>query len=280
MFRFCALPYNRSLKNLRAEREEMNIVVCVKQVIDTEAVIELDAQGEVVLEGQTLVIDPYSEFAVERAVQLKEQVGGTVTLLCLGTQECLAAVRHGLAMGADDAVLIEDDAWLGRDAAAVAAALAEVIGGMGADLVMGGWKSGDTAAAQVMGRIATLLGLPLANMATSLEVIDGGVRVACEVDDGVEVVDLPLPAVVAAQQGLAEPRYPSVRDVMQARRKKSDVRPVGDLAVDLSASGADDLVVVERTLKPARTGGRIVEGDVTEAVPEVARLLVEEAKVF
>ena len=113
----------------------MNIVVCVKQVIDTEAVIELNGEGEVVLEGQTLVIDPYSEFAVERAVQLKEQQGGTVTLLCLGTQDCLAAVRHGLAMGADDAVLIEDEAWLTRDAAAVAAALADAAGATDFDAV-------------------------------------------------------------------------------------------------------------------------------------------------
>lgn len=78
----------------------MNIVVCVKQVVDTEAVIALDGAGEVELMGQTMVIDPYSEFAVERAVQLKEELGGTVTLLTLGSQDCLAAVRHGLAMGA------------------------------------------------------------------------------------------------------------------------------------------------------------------------------------
>ena len=89
----------------------MNIVVCVKQVVDTEAVIALDGAGEVELTGQTMVIDPYSEFAVERAVQLKEELGGTVTLLTLGSQDCLAAVRHGLAMGADAAVLIEDDQW-------------------------------------------------------------------------------------------------------------------------------------------------------------------------
>ena len=95
----------------------MNIVVCVKQVVDTEAVIALDGAGEVELTGQTMVIDPYSEFAVERAVQLKEELGGTVTLLTLGSQDCLAAVRHGLAMGADAAVLIEDEQWTARDAA-------------------------------------------------------------------------------------------------------------------------------------------------------------------
>ena len=255
----------------------MNIVVCVKQVIDTEALIELDGAGSVVREGQTLVIDPYSEFAVERAVQLKEEHGGTVTLLCLGDGDCLAAVRHGLAMGADEAVLVEDDQWHERDAAQAAALLAEAAGDLDADLVMGGWKSGDTAAAQVMGRMAARLGWPVATMATACEVTGDGVRVACEVDDGVEVVDLPLPAVVAAQQGLAEPRYPSVRDVMGARRKSIQTRPAGDLA---AAAQPCPVTVVSRSLKPARSGGRIVEGTAAEAAAETARLLAEEAKAL
>ena len=262
-----------------AEGEEMDIVVCVKQVIDTEAVIELDAAGAVVREGQTLVIDPYSEFAVERAVQLVEEQGGAVTLLCLGTQDCLSAVRHGLAMGAEGAILIEDDRWVDRNASQVAAALAEVIAPLGADLVMGGWKSGDTASAQVMGRVAARLGWPIATMATGLQVEGDIARVSCEVDDGVEVLELPLPCVVAAQQGLAEPRYPSVRDVMQARRKKIDMRLAADVA-PLSAEGGATVRVVECMLKPARSGGRIVEGTVPEAVVETARLLAEEAKVL
>lgn len=252
----------------------MNIVVCVKQVIDTEAVIELDGEGALVLEGQTLVIDPYSEFAVERAVQLTEEHGGTVTLVCLGDAGCAAALRHGLAMGACEAVLLEDDGWRERDAAEVAAALADAIRPLGADLIMGGWKSGDTAAAQVMGRVAALLDLPLASMATSCEVADGGIRVLCEVDDGVEASDMPLPAVVAAQQGLAEPRYPSVRDVMAARRKKIDARPA------TSAGAVSGTQILSRELKPARTGGRVVEGTPAEAVAETVRLLAEEAKVL
>ena len=164
----------------------MNIVVCVKQVVDTEAVIALDGAGEVELMGQTMVIDPYSEFAVERAVQLKEELGGTVTLLTLGSQDCLAAVRHGLAMGADAAVLIEDEQWTARDAAQAAALLAEAASTMGADLVMGGWKSGDTAAAQVMGRMAAIMRLPLANMATGLSVEGGTIVAPGEYDRKVE----------------------------------------------------------------------------------------------
>lgn len=256
----------------------MNIAVCVKQVIDTEAVIELDEAGRVRLEGQTLVIDPYSEFAVERAVQLTEQLGGTVTLVTLGTQECLSAVRHGLAMGAHEALLVEDEAWLERDAASAASLLAEAVRPLGADVVMGGWKSGDTAAAQLMGRMAAILGLPLANMATSLEVEGSVARVSCEVDDGVEVLELALPAVVAAQQGLAEPRYPSVRDVMQARRKKVSTLAAADLAGAGQASSA--LETVSSKLKPARSGGRIVEGTAAEAAAETARALAEDAKVL
>lgn len=256
----------------------MNIAVCVKQVIDTEAVIELDSEGRPCLEGQTLVIDPYSEFAVERAVQLTEQQGGEVTLVTLGTQECLSAVRHGLAMGAHGALLVEDDAWLERDAASAAALLAEALRPMGADLVMGGWKSSDTAAAQLMGRIAALLELPLANMATILEVDGGTARVSCEVDEGVEELELPLPAVVAAQQGLAEPRYPSVRDVMQARRKKVETVKAADLAV--VDEGLSCLETISSELKPQRAGGRIVEGTAAEAAAETARALAEDAKVL
>lgn len=255
----------------------MNIVVCVKQVIDTEAVIELGETGEVVYEGQTLVIDPYSEFAVERAVQLKEEHGGAVTLLTLGDADCLSAVRHGLAMGADAAVLVDDSSWRERDAGQAAALLAEAASSMDADLIMGGWKSGDTASAQVMGRMAAIMGLPVANMVTACELTDGGIRVSCEVDDGVEVAELPLPAVVAAQQGLAEPRYPSVRDVMGARRKKVDTRSVSALA---ASEAPLQVEVLSRTLKPARLGGRVVEGTPAEAAAETARLLAEEAKVL
>lgn len=255
----------------------MNIVVCIKQTVDTEAAVSADAEGRLLADGQTLVIDPYSEFAVERAVQLKEELGGTVTLLTLGSQDCLAAVRHGLAMGADSAVLVEDDQWASRDAAQAAAILAEAASAMDADLIMGGWKSGDTAAAQVMGRMAAIMGLPLANMATGLSVDGDGIVVECEVDDGVETARIALPAIVAAQQGLAEPRYPSVRDVMQARRKGAEVRPVGDFA---AAGKTTPVTVVSRSLKPGRSGGRIVAGEVPDAVAETVRLLAEEAKVL
>lgn len=252
----------------------MNIVVCVKQVMDTEALIELDGNGEVITEGRTQIIDPYGEFAVEKAVQIKEQLGGEVTCLCYGDDGCTSAIRHALAMGADKAVLIEDDAWRSVDATQCAAELAAALKDMNADIIMGGWTSGDTASAQVMGRVSAILGIPCANMATSLEAADGGVKVSCEIDDGTEVCEYSLPVIVAAQQGLAEPRYPSVRDVMQARRKPIERKsPVGGSQPVLSVEG--------RELKGARSGGRIIEGDTTaDVVAETARLLRSEAKVI
>ena len=128
-----------------------------------------------------------------------------------------------------------------------------------------------------MGRMAAIMRLPLANMATGLSVEGGTIVAECEVDDGVETARLPLPAVVAAQQGLAEPRYPSVRDVMQARRRGAEVRPVADLA---AAAEPTTVTVVSRELKPGRSGGRIVAGEAPEAVAETVRLLAEEAKVL
>lgn len=255
----------------------MNIAVCVKQVIDTEAVIELDDDGGVVRDGQTFVIDPYSEFAVEKAIQLKEQLGGEVTIVTVGDAGCATSVRHALAMGADKAIIIEDDTWFESDASVRAAYLAEVIAELDARLVMGGWKSGDTANAQTMGRVAAILGIPLANMATELEVDGEVATVACELDDGIMSSELTLPIVVAAQQGLAEPRYPTVRDVMQARRKPLEIRPAASLA---QPEGGCSVRVVSRELKPARSGGRIIEGTPEESVAETVRLLKDEAKVL
>ena len=197
-----------------------------------------------------------------------------MTVLCYGDDCCTSAIRHALAMGADKAVLVEDDSWRAVDAAQCAEVLAASLKDMGVDVIMGGWTSGDTASAQVMGRISAILGIPFANMVTSLEATDSGVKASCEVDDGFEVCEYQLPVIIGAQQGLAEPRYPSVRDVMQARRK-----PIERKAAEVSAQAA--LEVVGRELKGARSGGRIVEGEtVADAVAETARLLRSEAKVL
>lgn len=253
----------------------MKIVVCMKQSIDSEAVLAFDDAGNVAKEGQTLVIDPYSEFAVEKAVQLKESLGAEVVALCIGAPDAVSAVRHALAMGADSAVFIEDEALADADPAAKAAVLAETLRDMGADLIMGGCKSSDTARAQVMPRIAGILGLPHVNTAVALEVEGGIAHAVREVDDGKVSIDVALPAVICAQQGLAEPRYPTVRDIMQSKRKPIETRSAG--ATDAPAT----MQVLETKPKPKRAGGKIVEGDtVSEAVANAVRMLQDEAKAL
>ena len=263
----------------------MNIVVCIKQTVDTEAVVTVDAEGRVVTEGQTLVIDPYSEFAVERAVQLKEEHGGEVAVVCVGGADAMPAVRHALSMGADAGYMVDDAALLGSDAASRARVLAAALERVPADLVMGGCKSADTSSAQTMPRVAELAGLPCVQVVTALEVdpAAGAARATREIDDGVAVIDVALPAVITAQQGLAEPRYPNVRSIMQSKKKPVTTWTLADLGVDAASVAPEASLtrVVRYREKPSRQGGRIVEGETTaEAVAAVVELLASEAKVI
>lgn len=255
----------------------MKIAVCIKQVIDTEAAIVVNVDGTLDVENQTQVIDPYGEFCIEKAVQLKEEHGGEVVVVSVGARSELTAVRHALAMGADRAIVIECDKWHDMPVRTKAAKLASVLEDGCFDLVMGGWKSADTGNAQVMGRIAETLRIPFANMVVSMQVEGGEVKTTCEIDDGLLEASYSLPVVVAAQQGLAEPRYPAVRDVLQARKK-----PVEYLSDDQvpTAVSVVEAGLVSRAPRPPRRGGRIIPGDTLQAVRETVRCLREEAKVL
>ena len=260
----------------------MKIAVCVKQTIDTEAVITLDADGQVVTEGAALIIDPYAEFAVEKAVQLKEAQGGEVLIVTVGSQDDVPAIRHALSMGADRAILVEDEAIDLTDPRAKARVLAAVLEAEQPDVILGGYKSGDTSHAQTLPRVATIMGVPQVGWITGLEV-DGQTALADhELDDGIERVAVALPALFTAQQGLAEPRYPTVRDIMQSKKRpidSKDLAALGLAAHQVGPSGAQ-VRVMSYALKPERAGGRIVEGDTPDAVAETAGLLASEAKVL
>lgn len=260
----------------------MKIAVCVKKSIDTEAVITLDADGQVVTECAALIIDPYAEFAVEKAVQLKEAHGGEVVVVTIGTQEDVPAIRHALSMGADRAILVEDDAIDISNPLAKARLIAAVLETEQPDMVLGGYKSGDTSQAQTMPRVASIMGLPQVGWVTGIELEGASALVDHELDDGVEQISVQLPALFTAQQGLAEPRYPTVRDIMQSKKKPIDTMDLAKLGVDAAQVGPEvaQVVVKSYALKPERSGGRIVEGDAPDAVAETASLLANEAKVL
>ena len=250
----------------------MKIVVCVKQVPDTEAKIRIGSDGKTIETSDVnFILNPYDEFAVEEALQIKEREGdGEITILCLGPERATSAIRTALAMGADNGVHIKvDDAYL--DSFAVSTALSNVLKEMEFDLLLMGKQAVDDDNCQIGPRVATLLDIPCVSVVTKLEMSDGAVVAEREVEGGVEVIEAKLPAIVTSQKGLNEPRYASLKGIMMAKKK-----PIEEKSVDVPEA---KISTNKMEYPPAREAGKIV-GEGVEAVPELVRLLHEEAKVI
>jgi electron transfer flavoprotein beta subunit len=262
----------------------MNSIVCLKEVPDTETRIVV-RDGKVVEEGIQYVVNPYDEFALEEALKWQEEHGGKVTIVSLGPERARESILKGLAMGADEVYQLCDPAFLGGDAYATARALAAAIGKLGDyDVIFCGKQAVDEDDAAVGVMIAELLDLPHVSVVTDLQ-IDAGAgtaRAEREIEGGKEVVETSLPAVITAQKGLNEPRYPSFRGIRQARSKpftQWSAADVGLEAGDVGSAGTK-AEVLEILPPPERPAGRIIAGEPAEAAREVVRLLREEAKVI
>ena len=262
----------------------MNSIVCLKEVPDTETRIQV-RDGAVVEEGIQYVVNPYDEFALEEALKWQEQVGGKVTLVSLGPERARESILKGLAMGADEVYHLSDEAFLGGDAYATAKALAAAIKALGDyDVIFCGKQAVDADNAAVGVMLAEMLDLPHVSVVSRLE-IDAeakSARAERDIEGGREVVELPLPAVITAQKGLNEPRYPSFRGIRQARSKPFTLWSVADVdlaAGDVGTAGAM-MEVIEVMPPPDRPPGRVIPGEPAEAAAEVVRLLREEAKVI
>ncbi|MBO8162056.1 MAG: electron transfer flavoprotein subunit beta/FixA family protein, partial [Thermosipho sp. (in: Bacteria)] len=226
--------------------------------------------------GVSLIINPYDEFAVEEALRLKEKHGGEVTVVSIGGPEVQDALRQALAMGADKAVLVDPGAEE-IDEYATATILAKTLSSMEYDIILGGWRAIDDGSAQVAGRTAEILGLPVVNMAIKLEVSDGKAIVTREIEGGSEIIEVPLPAVITAQKGLNEPRYPSMKGIMKAKKKPMDKKTAADVGADAVTS---KIQALSYSLPEPRKAGKIIEGEAPDAARELARLLHEEAKII
>ncbi len=262
----------------------MNSIVCLKEVPDTETHIVVQ-DGKVVEEGIQYVVNPYDEFALEEALKWQEELGGKVTLVTLGPERARESILKGLAMGADEVYHLADEAFLGGDAFATARALAAAIAKLeGYDVIFCGKQAVDEDNSAVGVMLAQMLDLPHVSIVSKLE-IDADARVARaerDIEGGKEVIETPLPAVITAQKGLNEPRYPSFRGIRQARRKPFALWNVADVGLESAEVGlaGAKLHVVEVLPPPERAPGRIISGEPAEAAKEVARLLREDAKVI
>jgi electron transfer flavoprotein beta subunit len=255
----------------------VNIAVLMKPVPSTDTRVKVAADGKRLdPQGVSLVINPYDEFALEEALKLKEAGGGEVVLFTVGPSSLQPTIRNGLAMGADRAVLLTADGE--TDALQVARALAAEIGAGDFPLVLCGKQAVDDDEAQVGPMVAEILGWPCVTVVTKLTIEGDGAAAAGakaviqrEIEGGLEDATLALPAVIACQKGLNDPRYPSLKGIMAAKKKAIDEKP--------AALGEPALEVLSLALPPERPAGRIV-GEGTAAVPELVRLLREEAKVI
>jgi electron transfer flavoprotein beta subunit len=256
----------------------MKIVVCMKQTFDTEAKIAIDANGKINKSGVSLIMNPYDEFAVEEALRIKEKSGGDVTVVSVGGPEVQDALRQALAMGADKAVMV-DPGMEEVDEFTTASVLAKAISGMEYDIILGGMRAIDDGSTQVSGRIAEILGVPVVNAVVKLEIADGKAVATNEIEGGSQIVEVALPAVFTAQKGLNEPRYPSMKGIMQAKKKPMEKKVLGDLGLDAGQVAAK-VKAISYFLPSARSAGKIVPGEPADAARDLVKALREEAKVI
>jgi electron transfer flavoprotein beta subunit len=245
----------------------MNLLVCIRQTLDTEEKIVIE-NGKISHADAKYIINPYDEYAIEEALRLREAEGGTVTVVTAGSEQAESALRTALAMGADKAVRINTSA---ADARAIAVLLAAIAKKETYDLILGGNFDVDTGAGQVPIRLAEALDIPHIGAVTSLKLENGTIRAERDAEGGTEVVACPLPALITAQQGLNEPRYPSLPGIMKAKRK-----PIAQF-------NADELVPAEALTETTRVvtlfapqpkePGRILEGKLDDQVEELASVL-------
>jgi electron transfer flavoprotein beta subunit len=258
----------------------MKIAVCIKRVPDTEARVKVAAGGKSLDEaGVKFVLNPYDEFAVEEALQRKEQAGtGEVVIVCLGPAAAQETIRTALAMGADRGVLLQADG-IPADGFEVAKALAAELRTGGYDLILFGKMAVDDYNQQVGPMVAELLDLPCVTSVIHLDLTTGAGVAEREIEGGIEVVEFPLPAVLTAEKGLNEPRFPALKGIMAAKKKPIEVKDAAALGLDPSAT-LPLTRVVALELPPGRPAVRMIEGDPDTQVSELLRLLHEEAKVI
>ena len=249
----------------------MKIAVCVKRVPDTEARIKISADGTSIEEsGVKFVLNPFDEYAVEEALKQKEQAGGEIVVVSLGTDSNQETMRTALAMGVDRGVLLKTDVKA-PDSLAVAKVLAAELKQGEYDLILFGKLAVDDGCHAVGAMVAELMELPCVSSIGSLEIADGKGTAEREIEGGVEVVEFSLPAVLTAEKGLNEPRYPALRGIMMAKKK-----PLETKDVELVANGVE---ISALAYPPERKAGRIV-GEGVDAVPALVDALKNEAKVL
>ncbi len=251
----------------------MKIVVCVKQVPDTETRVIISGDGlSIDPTDVKYVMNPYDEYAIEEALKLNEAAGeGEVIVLTLGTEDAQSVMRTAMAMGADSGILLKVDNAALADGLSVAKALASEIKALNPDLILTGKMAIDGYGHQVATLLGELLGLPVLSTAKTLEIVDGLATIQRDIEGGRETLSAKIPCVITTEKGLNDPRYPALKGIMQAKRKPLEIKEI-----TLIAEGIE---ILEMSYPAKKPEGRIV-GTGPEAAAELVKLLRDEAQVI
>ncbi|MEQ6375724.1 electron transfer flavoprotein subunit beta/FixA family protein [Bacillaceae bacterium S4-13-58] len=257
----------------------MNIYVLLKRTFDTEEKITVSG-GKIDEEGAEFIINPYDEYAVEEAIVLRDEHGGEVTIVSVGGEDAEKQLRTALAMGADKAALINiEDDLEAVDQYSTSKILQAYFEDKEVDLILAGNVAIDNASGQVGPRLAELLDIPYVTTITDIKIDGSTVYIDRDIEGDVEKVETSLPLLVTCQQGLNEPRYPSLPGIMKAKKKPLEELELDDLDLD-----EDDVEPKTKTLEiflpPEKGAGKVLEGELNDQVKELVSLLRNEAKVL
>ena len=262
----------------------MKVLVLVKQVPDTATQVKLASDGlGIDATGITWIVSPYDEFALEEALRIKEKRGPgdavEVVVVTLGPDRAKEALRSCLAMGADRGIHVNDPAFEGADTLTAARALAAVITLEAPQLVLAGRQAIDDDMGAVGAQVAEVLGWPCLSWVMEEAISQDGTRVRAgrQVEGGLEVFDVPLPCILSAQKGMNEPRYPTLKGIMGAKKKEIKDLKAADLGL---GTPSRELEVVALKALPPRAPGRILTGDPKDMAKELVRALREDVKAI
>lgn len=256
----------------------MKFYVCIKQVPDVDAPIQIK-DGNLIQDTDRMVLNAYDASAVEEALVLTEENGGEVEVVLVGPEKAKETIRKALAMGADKATHITTDDDVDYDSAVYANVLATFFEDKEYDVISCGKQSQDTDAGLAGGMIAQHLDLPYTTNAVGLSVENNDLIVKRQGDSGQEIIELPAPCLVTCSNDMNEPRIPSLKGIMQSKRKPMETIPLSDMNLDESALSAKTTVTGYKE-KPEREPGQKFEGEPDELAQKVAKLLDEEANVI
>jgi electron transfer flavoprotein beta subunit len=255
----------------------MNILVCIKQVPDMESKFKVNGEGNW-YDSADLAwrMNEYDEYAVEQAVQLKEQAGGDLTVLCIGPERVKETMKKALAMGCDRGIHVADDDSFKKDPFSIASIIAEHAKTKAYDVIFTGLQSQDRGSAQVGVLTAETLGIPCVTTIVGFVFADGKITVKRELEGGVKaVVKMPVPALVTCQLGLNTPRYPTLPNIMKAKKKELLTVPVAELLKTSAVQETQTLYFPEK-----KGGGLVLEGDIGELADKLIKILKEKTAVL